>query len=245
MTRTTTSVQTAARGHSARSVSRGLTVLGVAVCALAGCTSSQDAAGSLPAATATTPAATPRPSVTTSSTKPVSTTVSAPAVGKPLAAAIDDLSSKSRNLLRLDDARKQLKTGNDALKQARTSITTLREAVYGSTRNCTAARVQNSTAREKALYATNKANGVIASVISRRGELVELAQAATAVERQVAAQGSTLAAMPNVKAAVASSRTAIIEETSATNKVNEAAASLRSNALQVSANGSQILGKTC
>lgn len=251
MNRTIEVIKNVTRILEPRRLARGLTILGVAVFALSGCTSNPDDTLA-PTAAATTPAAvstnTPGPSVATSSAKPAppaKTTASGPTVGKALAAAIDDLSYRKRNLLRLDEARKQLQVGNDALKQARTSITAIRGAVYGSSRNCTAARTQNNVVRTKAGVAASEANAVIATVISRRGELVGLSQVTTAVERQVTAQGSTLTSMPNVKAAVSSARTTIITETSATNKVNEAAASLRSNAFQVGANGSQILAKTC
>ena len=251
MTRTQELTASATGGHGARQVAQGLVVLGVAVCALAGCTSSQGLAAPVSTAAVTTPQATsttaPLPSMTTSSNKPSSSAPTAPrpAVGTALAAAINDLSSKKRNVVSLDGARKQLQVGNDALGQARVSITAIRTAVYGSTRNCTAALAQNGIVRGKTGVAVNSANAVTNALVSRRAQLAGLAQAATAVERAVTAQGSTLASMPDVRAAVALARSTITTESAATNKLNEAAVSLRTNAVQVSGNGSQILAKTC
>jgi hypothetical protein len=162
-----------------------------------------------------------------------------------LAAAINDLSSKRRNVVSLDSARKQLQAGNDALGQARTAITAMRAAVYGSSRNCSAASAQNGVVRARTGVAVNSANVVISALVSRRAQLAALAQAATTVERQATAQGSTITSMPDIRAAVALARSTVTAESLATDKVTQAAAALRTNAGQVSASGSQILAKTC
>ena len=238
-------------GQGARHVAQGLVVAGVAVCALAGCTSGQGVAAPVPTSTVTSSGVTstsaPPASVTTSSTPRASVTTPAPgpAVGPALAAAINDLSSKRRNVVSLDGARKQLQAGNDALGQARTAITAMRGAVYGSSRNCPAASAQNGIVRARTGVAVNSANVVINALVSRRAQLAALAQAATTVERQVTAQGSTIASMPDVRAAVALARSTVTAESAATDKVTQAAAALRTNAGQVSAGGSQILAKTC
>lgn len=252
MTRTNELTVTTTRVHTARHLVRGLVVSAAAVGVLAGCTQGVGATATLPTTGARTPTTTsaeaPRPSTTTSSVAPTSspaTPAPAPEVGKALAAAIDDLSAKKRNLVRLDPARKQLLAGNEALRQARLAITAMRGDVYGTTRNCSAAWVQNGIVRTKAGVANGSANAVVTVVGSRRAQLAVLAQAATTVERQVAAQHSTLASLPNVKAAVEAARSTVVTEGSATNKINEAAMSLRANATQVSASGSQIMAKTC
>ena len=162
-----------------------------------------------------------------------------------MAAAINNLSSKKRNVVSLDGARKELQAGNVALGQSRATIVAIRTAVYGSPRNCAAALAQNGIGRAKASVAVNSANGVANALVYRRGQLAALAQAATAVERAVTAQRSTLASLPNVQAAVASARSTVSTESAATDKINQAAVSLRSNAAQVSASASQILRKTC
>jgi len=249
MKRTQKLTASATGGQGARHVALGLLVAGTAVCALAGCTSSQGVAAPVSrAASMSTSTSAPLPSVTTSSIKPSSSVPApapGPAVGTALAAAINDLSSKKRNVVSLDGARKQLQAGNVALGQARATITAIRTAVYGSPRNCPAALAQNGIGRAKASVAVNSANSVINALVSRRAQLAALAQAATTVERQVAAQGSTLAALPDVRAAVALARTTVAAESAATDKVTESAASLRTNAAQVSASGAQILAKTC
>lgn len=252
MTRTQELTASATGGQSARQAAHGLVVLGAAVCALAGCTSSQGVAAPVSTAAVTrtesTSTTAPLPSVTMSSNKPSSSVTApapGPAVGAALAAAIDDLSSKKRNVVSLDGARKQLQAGNVALGQARATITAIRTAVYGSPRNCPAALAQNGIGRTKAGVAVNSANAVINALVSRRAQLAALAQAATTVERAVTAQRSTLASMPNVQAAVASARSTIAAETAATDKATQSAVSLRDNAIQVSANGAQILSKTC
>ena len=252
MTRTQELTASATGGHGVRQVAQSLVVLGVAVCALAGCTSSQGVAAPVSTAAVTRSESTSTtaalPSVTTSSSKPsssVTTPAPGPAVGTALAAAINDLSSKKRNVASLDAARKQLQAGNDALGQARTAVTAIRSAVYGSSRNCTAASAQNGIVRARTGVAVGSANVVINGLVSRRAQLAALAQAATTVERQVAAQRSTLAALPDVRAAVALARSTVTAESAATDKVTQAAAALRTNAAQVSASGSQILSKTC
>ncbi|GAA1964596.1 hypothetical protein GCM10009817_00430 [Terrabacter lapilli] len=242
---------TTTRVHTARHIVRDLVVSAAAVGVLAGCTQGVGATATLPTTSARTPTTTsaeaPSPSTTTPSapTSSPATPAPAPEVGKALAAAIDDLSAKKRNLVRLDAARKQLVTGNEALRQARIAVTAMRSDVYGTTRNCSAAWVQNGIIRTKAGVANGSANAVMTVVGSRRAQLAVLAQTATTVERQVAAQHSTLASLPNVKAAVEAARSTVVTEGSATTKINEAAMSLRSNATQVSASGSQIMAKTC
>ncbi|HET9632246.1 MAG TPA: hypothetical protein VFP73_07600 [Terrabacter sp.] len=247
MTRTNELTVTTTRVHTARRLVRDLVVSAVAVGVLAGCTQDVGATATLPTTGPRTPtttsAETPRPSTTAPSAAPAS--APAPEVGKALAAALDDLSARKRNLIRLDAARKQLVTGNEALRQARNAITAMRGDVYGTTRNCSAASVQNGIVRTKAGVVNGIANAVTTVVGSRRAQLAVLAQAATTVERQVAAQHSTLASLPNVKAAVDAARSTVVTEGSATNKLNEAAISLRANAAQVSASGSQIMAKTC
>jgi hypothetical protein len=231
-----------------RRVAQGLVVVGVAVCALAGCTSSEGVAAPLSRTPLTSSTTAPTPTVTTSgepTSSPVTTSAAGPAVGPALAAAINDLSNKKRNVVSLDGARKQLQAGNVALGQARASITTIRTAVYGSTRNCATALAQNGIVRAKTSVAVNAANAVSSALVSRRAQLAALAQAATTVERQVTAQGSTIASMPDVRAAVALARSTITTESAATDQVNQSAVSLRTNAAQVSASGSQILAKTC
>ncbi|GAA2020840.1 hypothetical protein GCM10009740_06620 [Terrabacter terrae] len=229
-----------------------LVLSGVAVCALAACTQGAGAvtpASTPPVTSPTSASAAPASSTTTTPSKTptsrVATGAPAPEVGKALAAAIDDLSTKKRNLVRLDAARKQLQVGNDALRQARTSVTSIRSAVYGTTRNCTAGWAQNSIVRSRSSAAVGNANAVMKAVSSRRGQLAVLAAAATNVERQVAAQRSTLTSMPNVRAAVFAARSTVAAESSATNKVNESAVALRNNAIQVSAGAAQIMAKTC
>lgn len=252
MTRTQELTASATGGKSARQVAQGLVVLGVAVCTLAGCTSSQGVAAPLPTAAVTnTESTSPTaalPSVTAPSSKPSSSLATpspGPAVGTALAAAINDLSSKKRNVASLDGARKQLQAGNVALGQARATITAIRTAVYGSPRNCSAALAQNAIGRARASVAVNSANAASSALVTRRAQLAALAQAATAVERAVTAQRSTLASMPNVQAAVASARSTIAAESAATDKTSQSAVSLRDNAIQVGASGSQILAKTC
>lgn len=251
MTRTNELTVTTTRVLAARHLVRGLVVSAAAVGVLAGCTQGVGATATLPTTGARTPTTTSaesaRPSTTTSSVAPTSSPATAPApeVGKALAAALDDLSAKKRSLVRLDAARKQLVAGNEALRQARNAITAMRGDVYGTTRNCSAAWVQNGIVRTKAGVVNGSANAVMTVVGSRRAQLAVLAQAATNVERQVAAQHSTLASLPNVKAAVLAARSTVVTEVSATNKISEAAMSLRANATQVSASGSQIMAKTC
>ena len=252
MKRTHTLTASATGGQGVRQVAQGLVVLGATVCTLAGCTSSQGVAAPIPSAAVTrsaSPSTTaPLPSMTTSTSKPsssVTTPAPGPAVGTALAAAINDLSNKKRNVVSLDGSRKQLQVGNDALGQARTAVTAIRSAVYGSSRNCPAASAQNGIVRARTGVAVDSANVVINGLVSRRAQLAALAQAASTVERQVAAQGSTIAALPDVRAAVGLARSTVTAESAATDKVTQAAAALRANAAQVSASGSQILAKTC
>ena len=255
MTRTRELTVTETRAHAARHGTGRLGRLvlsGVTVWALAACTQGAGAVtpASTPPVTSPTSASTApaSPTTTTPSKAPTSriaTAAPAPEVGKALAAAIDDLSTKKRNLVRLDAARKQLQVGNDALRQARTSVTSIRSAVYGTTRNCAAGWTQNGIVRSRSSAAVGNANAVMRAVSSRRAQLTVLAAAATNVERQVAAQRSTLTSMPNVRAAVLAARSTVATESSATNKVNESAVALRNNATQVSAGAAQIMAKTC
>ena len=172
-------------------------------------------------------------------------TAPGPAVGTALAAAINDLSSKKRNVVSLDGARKQLQVGNDALGTGPSHDHGHSHRRVRQPRNCPAALAQNGIGRTKAGVAVNSANAVINALVSRRAQLAALAQAATTVERAVTAQGSTLASMPNVRPPWPWLDPRSRPRPRPLTRLTQSAVSLRDNAIQVSANGSQILSKTC
>lgn len=214
--------------------------------ALSGC--GGDAGGNGNRAQGTGSATQSPTAVATTSSAPATSsapTSSGPSMSPQLVAAVNTLSERSRALTSPEEIRSNLQAGNERLGNARIAVNQMRDSAYGAAKNCSAVNSQHAVVVSNTSGASANSSVALTLLDTRRGLVTALTDATNAVEATVTWEGSTLDAQPNVKAAVASARQQVTDETDMMSKLTDAANSLSANARDVRGNGDQIASRAC